>query len=95
MEFPKEIFSIILNYCDDRIEKQQKKLLKLTLDILLLQIDLEWKVYLGADYESKKNTYYWNYYLKKEYIDLSFDPDFSDITLTWWSNGKTLVPVID
>ena len=33
MEFPKEIFSIILNYCDDRIEKQQKKLLKLTLDI--------------------------------------------------------------
>ena len=95
MEFPDEIFKIILEFCDDRLEKHQKKLLSLNLNKIMIRVDREWQEFLGSDYESRNNTRYWNYYLKGELTDLEPEPCYEDITLTWWSDGKNLIPLIN
>jgi len=90
MNFPNEIFTKILGYCDDRIEKRQKNRLALILEDLVDRVECEWQAYL---------LYYGETVEVEKMLENDW-PEYSDVTITWWSCGDadgkdSLIPLIN
>ncbi len=95
MLFPNEIFTKILVYCDDRVEKRQKGLLASCLGDVMSRVENEWGEYLGYLVDIEDSNRHWNYKLNLDPPDSSDVPDYGDVSITWWRGVGGLIPLIN
>jgi len=91
MLFPKEIFTKILVYCDDRVEKRQSWLLASCLGDLMSLVEDEWVEYLGYQVDIQDSNRHWNYKLNLDHPN----SDYGDVSITWWRGVGGLIPLIN
>jgi hypothetical protein len=79
--FPKEVFTNILSYCDDTIEKKQRKAKDNTMDELMgLVIDTYIFGSNYDDYNERLNLWSFDEYLLKEYGNYRFKININNDT---------------
>ena len=95
MLFPNEIFTKILGYCDDRVEKRQRGLLASCLGDVMSRVENEWMEYLGDLSRAHLVDRHWNHKLNLDPPPDYGDPDYSDVSITWWRGVGGLIPLIN